>query len=286
MKIDYYKGAHSNFGDELNPWLWPKIIPDFFDDDASTVFLGIGSIIGEKEYPATVKKIIFGAGFVPEYHCHQPNVKMPDWRVYFVRGPRSAKMLGLPPELGIGDSAILLRTIVKQQPSSTGIVSFMPHWASMVRGQWAEACRLAGITLIDPRAPVETVIAALQKSRLVVTEAMHGAIAADALRIPWVPVVPLNHVHRTKWFDWAESLDINLRPHRLWPSTLVETRLSFLRKPVTALKGPIEKGLVHMAAHRLTQLAATYPTLSEDSAIDRATARMLEKVAQLRKDFA
>ena len=287
MKIDYYKGAHSNFGDDLNPWLWPKIIPDFFDDNDSTVFLGIGSIIGEKTYPSTVQKIVFGAGFVPEYH-HCPDTSSADWHVYFVRGPRTAKMMNLPAELGLGDSAILLRTIVKQQPSSSGVISFMPHWESMERGQWAEACRLAGITLIDPRSPVDAIIASLQKSRLVIAEAMHGAIVADALRIPWVPLAPLNYVHRTKWFDWAESLDINLRPHSLWPSSLLEARLSFLRKPVTALPiaDALEKGLLHAAAHRLTKLAAQTPTLSDDKTIDRVTTRMLEKVEQLRKDFA
>jgi succinoglycan biosynthesis protein ExoV len=288
MKIDYYKGARSNFGDDLNPWLWPKIIPDFFDDDGSTVFLGIGSIIGEKEYPSTVKKVVFGAGFVPEYHLKHPDVRTPDWQVYFVRGPRSAKMLGLPASLGIGDSATLLRTIMKPQASSSGAVSFMPHWQSMERGQWAEACRLARINLIDPRAPVETIISALQGSRLVIAEAMHGVIVADALRIPWVSAMPLNHVHRAKWLDWADSLQVDLRPQRLWPSCLIEARLSFLRKPVMALPvtDAMEKALLHAAAHRLEKLAAAPASLSADSAIDRTTTQMLEKVEQLRKDFA
>lgn len=288
MKIDYYKGAHANFGDELNPWLWPKIIPHFFDNDDSTVFLGIGSIIGEKSYPAEARKILFGAGFVPEYHLHRPDVRGPDWRVYFVRGPRSARMLGLPPELGIGDSATLLRLLVKPQIYPAGVVSFMPHWESMVRGQWGEVCRLTGINLIDPRAPVETIITALQGSRVVIAEAMHGAIVADALRIPWVPVVPLNYVHRTKWYDWADSLGIRLRPYNLWPSSLLEARLSFLRTPISALpvRGMLERKLLHAAARRLARLATAPAMLSTDNAIDRVTNRMVEKVEQLRKDFA
>src|SRR5688500_13456668 len=103
MKITYFKGKHPNFGDDLNPWMWPRLIPGFFDDDESVLFLGIGSIIGQKKYPATVRKILFGPGFVPEYH-EKPDVSGPDWDIYFVRGPRTARMLNLSPDLAIGDS--------------------------------------------------------------------------------------------------------------------------------------------------------------------------------------
>jgi len=287
MKITYYKGKRPNFGDDLNPWMWPKVIPDFFDEDASAVFLGIGSIIGETAYDKAVKKIVFGAGFVPEYH-EKPDMSGNDWRVYFVRGPRTAKMLGLAPELALGDSAILLRTVVKPAPDLSGPVSFMPHWESMQRGNWTEVCRLAGIRLVNPQSPVETVIEDLRTSRLVIAEAMHGAVVADALRVPWIPVLPLNAAHRAKWLDWSEPLGVGLHPRRLWPSSLAEAKLSFLRKmiagsPFAALS---EKGLVHAAAQKLTDIArTTAPRLSEDRVIGRATEKMLEKIVQLRRDF-
>ena len=244
MKITYFKGKYPNFGDDLNPWMWPQIIPDFFDEDERTVFLGIGSIIGEREFPSTIKKIIFGSGFVPEYHS-KPDVKGPDWNIYFVRGPRTAHMLNISSDLAIDDSAILLRTLIKPRPLS-GVISFMPHWQSLDRGNWEDVCRLAGINLIDPRSSVDHVLGELQKSRLVVTEAMHGAIVADSLRIPWIPLIPINSVHRGKWSDWAEALDINLNQHHLWPSSLEEARLSVLRKPITSspFAGILEKGLI------------------------------------------
>ena len=287
MKISYFRGLqHSNFGDALNPWMWPKLIPGFFDEDESRVFLGIGSILGEKEYAPGSRKIVFGSGYVPEYHI-MPEINKTDWDIYFVRGPRTAKMLNLPPELGLGDPAILLRTIVKPQSPTIGVVSFMPHWQSMERGRWEDACRLAGINLIDPRSPVESVIEDLQKSKLLITEAMHGAIVADALRVPWVPVIPINSIHRGKWTDWTESLGLKFHPQRLWPSSLLEMRLSFMRRPITAspFAGLIEKNLACAAAHRLRRLSVSSPCLSDDRTLDRVTSTMQEMIARLRKDY-
>jgi len=285
VKIEYFKGKHPNFGDDLNPWMWPKLIPDFFDDDATTVFLGIGSIIGEKEFPKTTKKVVFGPGFVPEYHT-KPDVNGDDWNFYFVRGPRTARMLDLPVELGIGDSATLLKALIKTR-NHDGIISFMPHWESLDRGNWEEVCGLADIKLIDPRSPVELVLNEIQRSKKIITEAMHGAIVADALRVPWVPLLPLNKVHRNKWFDWAESLDIRLEHHALWPSSLNEARLSKLRKPIMAspFVGLLNKVCTHTAAYRLSKLAEATPMLSDEFKLDRATARMVEKVELLKKNF-
>ncbi|MBU6474408.1 MAG: polysaccharide pyruvyl transferase family protein [Alphaproteobacteria bacterium] len=287
MKITYFKGKEPNFGDELNPWLWPKLIPGFFDDDENTVFIGIGSILGEKNYGMNVKKVVFGAGFVPEYH-NRPRISRPDWNVYFVRGPRTAKMLGLPDGLGLGDPAILLRTIRKPLPRAAArTISFMPHWESMRRGNWVAACRLAGINLVDPRLPVETVLHELENSTMVIAEAMHGAIAADALRIPWVPLLPLNRIHRGKWLDWAGALGMKLHWCRLWPSSLEEARLSVLRKPIAGspLAGLLCKGLTHAAAHRLARLARVAPQLSADREMNRVTDAMLGKIALLQRDF-
>lgn len=287
MKITYFKGKYQNFGDDLNPWMWPKILPGFFDQDESTAFLGIGSIIGEREFDKSVKKIVFGSAFVPEYH-DKPDITGSDWNIYFVRGPRTAKLLGLPPEKVVGDSAILLRTLIQQKHNQNGVVSFMPHWESLEHGNWEEVCRLAGITLIDPRRSVEEVIEALLKSKLIIAEAMHGAIVADALRLPWIPLVPINKAHRAKWLDWADALDIKLQNNRLWPSSVEEARLSKLKpfiKAIGPLKRLCDKLFIRVAAFRLKQLARVAPQLSSDAAIERVTTSMLEKIEQLRKDY-
>ena len=81
----------------------------FFDDDGKVVFIGIGSTIGFK-YALSAKKIVFGAAYYPNYY-DQKNIDCTDWDIYFVRGPRTAHLLNISPELAIGDSAILIRTL-------------------------------------------------------------------------------------------------------------------------------------------------------------------------------
>lgn len=286
MKIISFKGEYLNFGDELNYWMWPRLLPDFFDESDDIVFLGIGSIIGERRFAPEQKKIIFGSGFVPEYH-EKPDVNGPDWHTYFVRGPYTAQRLGLAPELSLGDSAILLRTLVDYKANTREVISFMPHWQSLDRGNWKDVCRKAGINLIDPRRPVEEVIAELLMSKLVITEAMHGAIVADCFRIPWVAVLPLNKAHRNKWYDWAGALGFSIVPHKLFPSSLKEARLSFLRKIILALPGQklFDKVLTAFSALSLRKLACVPGTLSADDVIDAVTARMQAMVEKVIQDY-
>ncbi|WP_036259462.1 polysaccharide pyruvyl transferase family protein [Methylocapsa aurea] len=290
MKMTYYRGEHPNFGDELNAWLWPQLLPNFFDDAADSLFLGIGSIIGTKFDPAA-KKIVFGAGFASEYD-QAPDLSDGKWDIFFVRGPRTAKALNICPSLAIGDGAILLRSVVDLSRKDPKHISFMPHWESFYVGDWRRVCDIAGIHLIDPRQPVDKVIDELLQSRLVIAEAMHGAIVADALRTPWAPLTPINPLHRNKWLDWAEALDIDLRPYRLLPSTIEESNhavagrffLSRMRRGV-AFTPPLRWGadcvLAHLAARRLQQIAKMPPSLSEDRKIEEALEMMQSKLHKL-----
>ncbi|GEO80145.1 glycosyltransferase family protein [Pararhodospirillum oryzae] len=294
MKIYYYRGKHPNFGDELNQWIWPKLIPNFFDNDSNTIFIGIGSVLS-LSHDHSAKKIVFGSGLVTHYGNKIPNISEKEWDVFFVRGPRTAKFLNIPPEKGVGDSAILIRTLVKSASQPQPFVSFIPHWESLDSGHWQEACRLAGIHLIDPRQPVQKVIDQLLVSRLVIAEAMHGAIVADALRIPWVPVLPLNHLHREKWLDWSEALGITLRPYRLWPSCLGEVNERFPHRASisgvarnllgTPLHGFLDQAFHEIAAQRLIVLSRKDPCLSEEEKMNDATNKMVDFIEKFTKKY-
>ena len=154
---------------------------------------------------------------------------------------------------------------------------------------------MAGVALIDPRWPVERVLAAIGGSRLMICEAMHGAIVADTLRVPWVAVTPLEPRHRGKWRDWADALNLRLRPLALWPSSLVEwvphvtRRLPLLRLSRRVMDAwplaPLRGLTIGLAAWRLKALAKLPGQLSDERTLDAAAARMTAEVSRFLEDW-
>lgn len=285
----YYKGDPPNFGDELNNWMWPRLLPDFFDEQENQIFLGIGSILFDFHSPDSTK-IVFGAG----YGGYTPPPKMDrSWVVYFVRGPITARTIGLDESLGVGDAAILLRSCISAAPEKLFKASFMPHWESMFDGEWETVCAEAGLHFINPCAPVEEVLGDILASEMIVTEAMHGAIVADALRVPWIPARPIQTQHHLKWFDWADALKLDLHPKPLAPSNGLEAAMSLLmgsrktterlRRRGQFLKSVAGRFFLDTAAASLCRLADMVPTLSRDAAIESAHERMLEQLEVLNR---
>jgi hypothetical protein len=288
LKLTFYRQS-PNFGDELNEWVWPQIVgPDFFDDDAAELFVGIGSIISDS-YPLSSRKIVVGSGYGG--YTPLPDVHDGSWDVRFVRGPRTAAVLGLPPEAAITDSAVLVRALPLPPARNLGRVCFMPHHDSLARGLWRDVCGMTAIDLIDPADPVDEIMARIRGARVLLTEAMHGAIVADALRKPWIAVRPFQPRHRAKWLDWSESLSLTLRPHAVFPSSLREAwSLTtggegmgpiVTRASRSKLITPVHRVTTRIAAQNLERLASVEPQLSSDTLIDRATTRAVEAVDRL-----
>lgn len=74
---------------------------------------------------------------------------------------------------------------------------------------------LGGLTFLSPLLPAETFTRALYNARLVITEAMHGAILADNLRKPWLAFNFGWRFAEDKWQDWAQAFDLSVTLHRL-----------------------------------------------------------------------
>lgn len=279
MKLVFFRGKVPNFGDELNTYVWPQILPEgFLDEDESELFVGIGSIIGT-HLPETSRKFVMGSGYAG--YMGLPDVHDGTWDIRFVRGPKTAEKLKISPDLAICDSAILLRQMELAKPASGIDVAFMPHYESLERGPWDEACRLAGIKLIDATDPLEKVIAEIKGARVLITEAMHGAIVADALRTPWIGAKPIFAGHHMKWLDWSGALDIELRMHELKPSSVLEYYIGrtgrggpagkigkISRSPLAAIPNAF---LTHSAARHLQKMATYEPQLSSDAKIAEVT---------------
>jgi len=211
LKLYYYRDRQGNFGDDLNVWLWPRLLPaGTLDDDPDSLFVGIGTVLG-RGVPAAPIKWVMGSGT-----GYSRVAALDDrWRFMCVRGPMTAKVLGLPADLAATDPAAFLH----RQPGLIGRprsgAAFMPHHVSAAQFDWRSLCERAGIAYVDPCASVDSTLDVLSGAALVVTESLHGAIVADAFRIPWVPVVCYDHILGFKWHDWAASLALEYAPQVL-----------------------------------------------------------------------
>jgi succinoglycan biosynthesis protein ExoV len=297
VKLYYY--PLQNFGDRpLNTWLWPQLLPDQLGEDSQTLLVGIGSLLNSSLPPQPLKAIFStGAGY---YQPVRPDAR---WRVYCVRGPLTARLLGLAPELAVTDGAVLVRTLGLPPQPKTYPVAYMPHWNSAHHGHWRQICAEAGVHFIDPADTASSIVADIQRSQLLMSEALHGAIVADALRVPWVPVKAYWHVLDLKWRDWCESLAMAYQPARLpgwYQARSVADKLRRLtagRLPAglsarlvslcANLAAPVYRYGLSRTARALGRLARdARPLLSSDQMLDQATSRLLEKLECLKGDVA
>ena len=144
MKLHYFRSPHGNFGDDLNAWLWPELLPGVWDDGSDGItFVGVGTILN-RLVPQTRLKIVLGSGV--GYSPLPANLHDGSWNVLGIRGPLSARAAGLPAKAVITDGAILLGTIdglVKPDSARTGDVVFVPHVSSTETGAWEDDLRPA-----------------------------------------------------------------------------------------------------------------------------------------------
>jgi succinoglycan biosynthesis protein ExoV len=110
----------------------------------------------------------------------------------------------------------------------------MPHYTLLPDGNWKQACELAGVEFLDPLADSEETVQRIRRAKLVIAGAMHAAIAADALRVPWIPIVVSSQSNSFKWLDWTMSLELPYRPAKLQASTFLE----LVRNQSVSLVGP------------------------------------------------
>lgn len=270
----YYNKEIINFGDTLNPWIWERLIPDLNNIGCpNSLFLGIGTIINEdlnKHYP-NKKKIVFSSGYG---YGVAPRVDS-SWKFICVRGPLTAQRLNLPPELAITDGAVLLKKVFNFTGSKKWNYSYMPHISmALINGDLiSRLCSDIGVNYIDPRSETEAVLSAICASQVLLAEAMHGAIAAEAFGIPWIPIKNSNIVNDFKWQDWCQSLGLEYDPVTLMP-------LWNPNNPVGHVKNFIKKKV--FVSQMKDVIRNREPIQSQENIIESKIQALEEKIHQLR----
>jgi succinoglycan biosynthesis protein ExoV len=243
MRIVYYRDPVGNFGDDLNELIWPRLIPEIATAPDDLVLVGIGSLLDSDRFRdvETAGKRVFVLGSGAAYGRLPDGYR--DWTYLAVRGPLTGRLVERP-EAVATDSAALLATLPDLVPSAPrrDAILFMPHHRTLTNSHWRKAAERAGLEFVDPRWRPDRILEAYGRAKLVVTEAMHGAIVADTLRIPWIPVIISPEVSVFKWRDWLGSVGLPYRPVNLPPTARLEAYRYDRITRLTARDGQVTSG--------------------------------------------
>jgi succinoglycan biosynthesis protein ExoV len=298
MRLQYHQGK--NFGDQLNPLIFNYFFPGYFSEDSEgPTVLGIGSILGFSQKYAG-KKIVFSSGFgdgaSSTYGSLPKDLSAFDF--ISVRGPLTAQLLGLSDEQWVTDGAILLAGMNLKFPERKKVISFMPHLGSEAFYDHEIICKEMNWQFISASESVDVVLEKIANSSLVITEAMHGAIVADTLRVPWIPYVGFKTINSFKWQDWCGSMEMEYRPVHLTPyfskskvDELVRLRygngmFKFFAPVITILMGWWMKRVMSKNLKKLKRLEIGNDSfLSKDDVFANRLKRMLGKVEEFKNKY-
>ena len=313
MNLYYWSTPQGNFGDDLNTWLWDRLLEGWRDWDRDVTLVGVGTILSAAHFPPDRRGRFLVVGSGAGYGA-PPAVNTPDWDIRSVRGPRSARALGLEARRGIIDPAVMIADFPEYRGLDRGTRPiFVPHISSVHRHDWGAVCAEAGMDFVSPQGDARQVIGRIARAPLVLAESMHAAILADAFRVPWIPVAVSPTFNAAKWLDWAESLEIALETPPLFPEFARLARMLPRRRaprpapPGAPLPGAVTSGAVTSGAsgprrqplrlrarlaaerlflvERLRARAKAPPLLSDDRILADRKERYGEVLEGVRRDY-
>ena len=121
-----------------------------------------------------------------------------NWHFGFVRGMHTTcKKLKIPESFGIGDPTVLLLKNPKfKKDFKTGNKNLLiPHHRSEENADWKKLADLLDFDFCSPTESADQMVKAISFAKTVFTESLHGAIFADSLNIPWVPIFSAKYIN-------------------------------------------------------------------------------------------
>jgi succinoglycan biosynthesis protein ExoV len=298
MKLYYckYPEGRQNFGDALNPWMWEKLLPGILDDDPSCAFVGIGTLINDalpRRTPKAKHRVIFSTG--AGYEKGMP-VMDDSYHIYCLRGPMSAQRLGVSNDLAVTDGALLLRKLIDHSPVAKKYkFSYMPHYNFAGDG-WQKVCDQLGFGYISPAEEIEDIFTKIRQTEVLICEAMHGAIVADALRTSWIAVKTHPSILPLKWQDWCASMQLEYQPYSLgylhqprfstggWAKGNTANMWDNVLAPARQMRDWLRQRKTARELSELVKIAK--PCLSSDARMEEMLNRLEGCLEQFKLDFA
>lgn len=190
----WWRGPPMNFGDWIGPYLYRARtgrMPLYRRPSARNVTTTLATV-GSISELIHEDCVVWGCGML----TRAARIRRPH-RTLAVRGPLTRARyleLGHPCPEVFGDPAILLPRYLDGAKRRRGPLAVVPNFKHLPEARGLLEGR-PGVTLVDPRRPVEEVVAELTSCEHVVASSLHGLIVAHAYGIPAVHV------------DFASSMD-------------------------------------------------------------------------------
>ncbi|WP_299784493.1 polysaccharide pyruvyl transferase family protein [uncultured Roseobacter sp.] len=284
-RLVHYKADSGNVGDDFSAWMFSRLLSQPLDDTSGTILFGVGSILDQRFVPdvpdSALKCCVFGSGARGPNKV--PDISRGDWHIYCVRGPLTARALGVSCDLAVCDPGILAPVLYPAEKTSRGPIGIVPYFTAS-HALWSQVAEKTGCKIVSPHLGVEDFIHALLGCEKVFCESMHGAIFADAYGIPWCPLSATGaagegRTHAYKWTDWTASVGLGFDSIKL-PNMASGGRPGLQQ----SLR---EKAKVTFVARRLKQAANADVFQVSDRALLAAHQSRLQTLAtQMQDDLA
>ncbi|MEW5425273.1 polysaccharide pyruvyl transferase family protein [Amorphus sp. 3PC139-8] len=188
IAVEFFEGT-KNVGDQLNPYMLPKITgwPIYRASSSLVPHLrAIGSLIGS----ATFMSTIWGAGSIDGV---APRHRINPSRVHALRGAGTFALLdrlyGIDRTIPLGDPALLMPRYFNPMVERRYDVAVIPHFSETeAAANIVAQSRTPMLRVLDVRSDPEAFVTQLCECRAVLSSSLHGLILADAYEVPnvWV----------------------------------------------------------------------------------------------------
>ncbi len=206
----YWWDARKNFGDLLTPELLFQYghtpIHRYPVTHESGDWIMVGSLI--QMLPDQYGGNIIGSGLIRE-----KSLRLPNARIWSVRGELTKRAMGLPPSTPTGDLGLLADRLLPRSSRKTHAIGLIPHYADK-NHDWVRRFTEGNpnkVLCIDVERPARDVIEDIARCEVVASSSLHGLIVADSLQIPnvWLAISSDAVIGGDfKFHDYFSSLDV------------------------------------------------------------------------------